>query len=66
MSLLFPLQPIGEGYIALILPRFKDGTNVCDSLLSEEEYRTHRIEERAASLLQVSEDNSEDTDSLDT
>ena len=32
------MQPLGEGYIALVLPKLGDGAATCNALVSEEKY----------------------------
>ena len=44
----FSVQPIGEGYIAIVQPKFEEASTVCSRLLTEDQYQEKLKERRDA------------------
>ena len=39
--MLITFQPLGEGYIAILLTRLEDADTACDKLLTEDDYKDY-------------------------
>lgn len=39
--MLITLQPLGEGYIAILLTKLEDADTACDKLLTEDDYKDY-------------------------